>query len=262
MEARLDRALTAFEQATRGQMAVLTVQTLGDDSLEGFSIRVAEQWKLGDKERDDGLLLLVAVEERKSRLEVGQGFEGQIPRLHLVHHNQDLQALLRTGHRVVTYSQSFRTKSIDWWEQFYFGSTIHLSSVAPEVVEIKTEPQVEAIRPAAAYLHMFDGSLAIREVIISPVATDTIRVAIVWQALNNNLNDYGAAVQVVAGERPCVLEAIISQVAQAHLAGGSYPSSRLVRGEVVRDQVELATVDDARWLCIRPLVDVDGVPGR
>ena len=77
--ARLDQALTAFAQATRGQMAVLIVRTLGDDSLEGFSIRVADEWQLGDKERDDGLILLIAVEERRSRLEVGQGFEGQIP---------------------------------------------------------------------------------------------------------------------------------------------------------------------------------------
>jgi hypothetical protein len=158
----------------------------------------------------------------------------------------------------VTYSQSFRTKSIDWWEQLYFGSTIHLSSVAPELVEIKTEPQVEAIGPAAAYLHVFDESLAIREVSISPAATGTLRVEIAWQALNGGLDDYGVVVQVVAGEQPCALEKIVSQVAWRHLAGGSYPLSCLVRGEVVRDHVELATAHHARWLCIRPLVDVDG----
>ena len=192
------------------------------------------------------------------RLAYAQEFEGQIPHLHLVHHNQDLGALLCTGHRVVTYSQSFRTKSIDWWEQYCTGWRIHLSSVAPGVVEIKTKPQVEAIGPAAAYLHVFDGSLAIREVTISPVTSDTIRVAVAWQALNDNLNDYGAAVQIVAGERPCMLEAIISQVAQAHLAGGSCPSSRMVRGEVVWDHVELTTTDGARWLCIRMLAGESG----
>jgi hypothetical protein len=192
------------------------------------------------------------------RLTYAQGFEGQIPHLHLVHHNQDLEAMLRTGHQLVTYSQSFRTKSIDWWEPLYFGSTIHLSSVAPDLVEIKTEPKVEAIGPAAAYLHVFDRSLAIREVSISPVGSDTIRVAVAWQALHDALDDYGVAVQVVAGARPCAPEGIVSQVARRHLAGGGYPSSRLVRGEVVRDHVELATVNDPRWLCIRPLVDVDG----
>jgi hypothetical protein len=83
-------------------------------------------------------------------------------------------------------------------------------------------------------------------------------VEIAWQALHEALDDYGVAVQVIAGEQACALEKIVSQVARRHLAGGSYPSSRLVRGEVVRDHVQLATMDDARWLCIRPLVDVDG----
>ncbi len=61
------------------QMAILTVESLEDESLEGYSIKVADTWKLGTKEKDNGLLLLVSVADRKMRLEVGQGLEGDIP---------------------------------------------------------------------------------------------------------------------------------------------------------------------------------------
>jgi uncharacterized protein len=60
------------------QLAFLLVRSLEGDSLEDFSIRVAERWKLGDAVRDDGLLLLVAVEDRKVRIEVGNGIEGKL----------------------------------------------------------------------------------------------------------------------------------------------------------------------------------------
>lgn len=192
------------------------------------------------------------------RLAYAQEFEGQVPDLYLAHHNQDFGAILARGQRIVTYSQGFRTKSISWWEQYCTGWSIHLSSVAPGIVEIKTKPQVEAIAPVDAYLYVFDGKLAIRDVSISPVTGDKIRVAVAWQALSDVLDDYGVAIQIIAHDPQTGQEEIVLQVAQAHLAGGSYPSSRMVRGEVVWDQVELATVDGTRWLCIRMLAGESG----
>jgi uncharacterized protein len=75
LEARLAR----FEEETGHQIAVLTVPSLEGDSLEKFSIRVAESWKIGKKGFDNGAILLVVQKERKIRIEVGYGFEGILP---------------------------------------------------------------------------------------------------------------------------------------------------------------------------------------
>ncbi|MCB9666811.1 MAG: TPM domain-containing protein [Myxococcales bacterium] len=75
----LEKQLSAYEAETGHQFALLIVPGLEGDPLEDFSIRVVEQWKLGDKKRDDGLLMLVALKDRKVRIEVGYGLEGAIP---------------------------------------------------------------------------------------------------------------------------------------------------------------------------------------
>ncbi|MFH1177328.1 MAG: TPM domain-containing protein, partial [Acidobacteriota bacterium] len=77
--ARLEQRLASLEQATGAQLAILTVDSLEGEVLEDFSLKVAETWKLGGKERDDGLLLLIARRERKMRLEVGYGLEARLP---------------------------------------------------------------------------------------------------------------------------------------------------------------------------------------
>jgi uncharacterized protein len=75
----LEQQLMTFESGTGYQFAVLTVTSLEGDPIEDFGIRVVEQWKLGRADKDDGLLLLVAVEDRLTRIEVGYGLEGVIP---------------------------------------------------------------------------------------------------------------------------------------------------------------------------------------
>jgi len=75
----LERTLAAFEQETTNQIAVLVIPTLGGDSLEDYSIRLAEKWQIGQKGRDNGVILLVAMQDRKMRIEVGYGLEGALP---------------------------------------------------------------------------------------------------------------------------------------------------------------------------------------
>jgi uncharacterized protein len=60
-------------------VAVLTLATLGELSIEQVSIQVAEKWKLGSEKSDKGVLVLVAPKERRMRIEVGQGLEGDLP---------------------------------------------------------------------------------------------------------------------------------------------------------------------------------------
>jgi uncharacterized protein len=74
----LARAARELEGRRGVQLQVLVVKTLDGEAIEDFSMRVAEAWKLGDAGRDDGVLLLLAVEDRKVRIEVGNGVEGKL----------------------------------------------------------------------------------------------------------------------------------------------------------------------------------------
>lgn len=77
-QAELSRQLADFETRKGSQIAVLIVPTTQPESIEQFSIRVAEAWKIGRKKVDDGAILLVAKNDRKLRIEVGYGLEGAL----------------------------------------------------------------------------------------------------------------------------------------------------------------------------------------
>ena len=75
---QLDVILTEFEQTESTQIVVLTIPSLEGEVFEEFSIRVAEQWKIGQKGLDNGAILLVSRADRKVRIEVGYGLEGRL----------------------------------------------------------------------------------------------------------------------------------------------------------------------------------------
>lgn len=75
----LDAKLVALEQRKGTQLVVLMVPTTGDQDIESYSLAVAEANKIGRKGTDNGILLLVAKNDRKDRIEVGYGLEGAVP---------------------------------------------------------------------------------------------------------------------------------------------------------------------------------------
>jgi len=77
--AALENQLAAFEAQKGSQIAVLIVPTTQPEDIAQFGIRVAEQWKIGRAKVDDGVILIVAKDDRKLRFEVGYGLEGVIP---------------------------------------------------------------------------------------------------------------------------------------------------------------------------------------
>lgn len=77
--AGLERELARFEQARGSQIAIVIVPTTGPESIEAYSIRVADAWKIGRKGVDDGIIVLVARNDRSLRIEVGRGLEGALP---------------------------------------------------------------------------------------------------------------------------------------------------------------------------------------
>jgi uncharacterized protein len=76
--AGLDSKLQSFENTDSTQVAVLIIPSLEGDSLEDYSIRVAEAWKIGKRGRDNGAILLVSIKDRAVRIEVGYGLEGKL----------------------------------------------------------------------------------------------------------------------------------------------------------------------------------------
>ena len=76
---QLEQRLADFETAKGSQIAILIVPTTRPEAIEPFALRVAEEWQLGRKGIDDGALLVVALEDRAVRLEVGYGLEGAVP---------------------------------------------------------------------------------------------------------------------------------------------------------------------------------------
>ncbi len=75
---QLESALRQLQSVGGTQLAVLTVPDLAGLTIEQASIRVVDAWKLGGEQSDSGVLLLVARDERKVRIEVGQGLEGSL----------------------------------------------------------------------------------------------------------------------------------------------------------------------------------------
>ena len=76
---RLEAQLAAIDRAGRAQIAVLMLPSTQPEPIEQFGIRVAEAWKVGHKGADNGVIVIVAKDDRKMRIEVGYGLEGAIP---------------------------------------------------------------------------------------------------------------------------------------------------------------------------------------
>ena len=80
VETNLNRYLLELEQKTTAQMIVLTINSLEGESIEDISIKIAhEKWQLGQKGKDNGVLLLIALQDKKYRFETGYGLEGLLP---------------------------------------------------------------------------------------------------------------------------------------------------------------------------------------
>jgi uncharacterized protein len=75
---RLEQALVAREATSRNQVVVAIFRSLQGESLEDYSIRLAQAWRIGQKGLDNGVIFLIFLDDRRTRLEVGYGLEGQL----------------------------------------------------------------------------------------------------------------------------------------------------------------------------------------
>jgi uncharacterized protein len=78
VKSKLESDLKEFEKSDTTQIVILTIPSIEGEVLEEFSIKAAEAWKIGQKDKDNGIILVVAQQERKIRIEVGRGLEGKL----------------------------------------------------------------------------------------------------------------------------------------------------------------------------------------
>jgi uncharacterized protein len=132
----LDAKLREFERTKGSQVAVLIVPTTRPEEIEQFSIRVVEQWKLGRGKVDDGALLLVALNDKRLRIEVGYGLEGALPDA--------------TANRIIQQDITPAFKRGD----FYGGITVGVDRIM-RVIEGEPLPEPEISPPAAEVPGLF-----------------------------------------------------------------------------------------------------------
>jgi uncharacterized protein len=143
--ARLEAKLAAFEDRKGSQIAVLLVSTTAPEAIEEFSLRVAEQWGIGRGGVDDGVVLVVARDDRRMRFEVGYGLEGAVP-----------DALAR---RIIaeTIAPRFYEEDFAGGLEAGLDALIGLIDGEPLPVPISREPEVEpfAALPIVLVLALF-----------------------------------------------------------------------------------------------------------
>jgi len=76
---KLEQKLVSFKASSTNEISVVTIKSLEGDTIENFAVKLFADWKIGQEKQDNGLLLLIAVDDRKMRLEVGYGLEGAVP---------------------------------------------------------------------------------------------------------------------------------------------------------------------------------------
>lgn len=74
----LNNKLSDYDKKTSNQIAVVTIDTTGSETIEQYSIHLADKWKPGQKGKDNGVVMLFAMKDRKMRIEVGRGLEGEL----------------------------------------------------------------------------------------------------------------------------------------------------------------------------------------
>lgn len=128
----MNQQLAEFEREKGSQIVVLFVKTTEPEAIEQYSIRVAEQWEIGRKGVDDGVIIIVAKNDRRMRIEVGYGLEGAIPDAYA---NRIINEIMKPEFRAGDFYQGV-AKAIDAIEGLINGEDLpeptHVSKRRPD----------------------------------------------------------------------------------------------------------------------------------
>ena len=173
-QAELEQKLTAFEQRKGSQIAVLIVPTTQPESIEQYSIRVAEAWKIGRAKTDDGALLVVALNDKKIRIEVGYGLEGALTDV--------------TSHRIITETITPLFRQGDYFGGVSAGLQQIMSVVegealpAPDRSWQHPRDRIGGLLPVLFILVLVVGSV-LRSILgrgVGAVVTGAVTAGLVW----------------------------------------------------------------------------------
>lgn len=132
-ERQVNDELLSYQERTGNQIAVAVIDTIGDASVEDYSIDLAKEWGVGSAEEDNGVLLFIAIEERKLRIEVGEGIEGELTDLESGRIRDQISPLLTAG---------------EFGEAILTGTRAIRSAVGDPDVPPVAAPDPEPSRPA------------------------------------------------------------------------------------------------------------------
>lgn len=120
----LEDEIIRLEKATGGQMAILTIFTTGDQPIEEYSIKVADDWQIGYAGKDNGAILTLAIQDHRNRLEIGRGWEGCINDARAGDILRGMAPFLRKGYYADALSYAIRSV-----EGFVCGETQDLPTL-------------------------------------------------------------------------------------------------------------------------------------
>ncbi len=136
---QLETMLQDFETTDSTQIVLLTIPSLEGDSLENFSLRVVEAWKIGQTKLDNGALLLISKNDRKLRIEVGYGLEGKLTDL--------------TSGRIIREVITPRFKEGNFDQGVSDGLSAMMASVKGEfVAPANSQKQNKGVDPGAIFI--------------------------------------------------------------------------------------------------------------
>jgi uncharacterized protein len=140
VRSQLEQQLRKFDQQESTQIAVLIVPSLEGDTIEQAAVRIFEQWGIGTSEADNGALLLIAVADRKLRIEVGYGLEGRLTDL--------------TAGRIIRDQISPHFRNNDFDQGVTSGIYSIMAAVTGEY-QATEQPQQDSIVPLILFVIMF-----------------------------------------------------------------------------------------------------------
>ncbi|MEM9696586.1 MAG: TPM domain-containing protein, partial [Myxococcota bacterium] len=136
----IDDALARYYEATNNTIAVLVVDSLGGEAIEDVVYDTATRWGVGDAQQDNGVLLVVAMRDRKSRIEVGEGLEGDLTD---IESRFILDDVLRPSFRALQYRDGILRTVQAISKEISPGQTVDIGSVEALPSRDRRSPSTE-----------------------------------------------------------------------------------------------------------------------
>lgn len=169
-------------------------------------------------------------------LAYAQAYEDEFPHLQLVDHNSDFAQMFADGVTFYTLEKTLYQRPYSFWEEI--AGPVYLTSAAPRIVELQTEPLVLDFEEAP--ILTLENGINIQEAQLVWQDENKLLLTVTWQAAEKPTEDYSVAVHVVMKNTPTGPQDIVLQADSSHPVYGWYPTSRWQEGEVVSEHYELA----------------------